>query len=97
MTAKPLTAFHRLSIILTIISALSLEFGFSRNVIAQGPGTESGQWTYLGGDAWHTRYSPVDQIEQENFETLEVAWRWDASSFGPSTERSTPSYVDLAT
>ena len=24
---------------------------------AQGPGTENGQWTYLGGDAWHTRYT----------------------------------------
>ena len=22
-----------------------------------GPGTENGEWRYLGGDAWHTRYS----------------------------------------
>lgn len=29
---------------------------------AQGPGTENGQWTYLGGDAWHTRYTTADQI-----------------------------------
>ena len=29
---------------------------------AQGPGTESGLWTYLGGDAWHTRYTPADQF-----------------------------------
>ena len=61
---------------------------------AQGPGTENGQWTYLGGDAWHTRYTPADQINASNFEDLEVAWRWDAASFGPSTPRATPTYVD---
>ena len=43
--------------------------------IAQGPGTENGEWTYLGGDAWHTRYSTADQIDASNFEDLEVAWR----------------------
>ncbi len=61
---------------------------------AQGPGTESAQWTFLGGDAWHTRYAPASQINASNFEDLEVAWRWDASSFGPSTSRATPTYVD---
>ena len=30
--------------------------------VAQGPGTEAGQWTYLGADAWHTRFTPADQI-----------------------------------
>ena len=61
---------------------------------AQGPGTENGQWTYLGGDAWHTRYTTADQINASNFEDLEVAWRFNAVSFGPSTPRATPSYVD---
>ena len=61
---------------------------------AQGPGTENGQWTYLGGDAWHTRYTTADQINASNFEDLEVAWRFNAASFGPSTPRATPSYVD---
>ena len=60
---------------------------------AQGPGTEDGQWTYLGGDAWHTRYTPADQIDASNFEELKLAWRWDSSSFGPSTARATGSYV----
>ena len=62
--------------------------------VAQGPGTEDGQWTYLGGDAWHTRYTTADQINASNFEDLEVAWRFNAASFGPSTPRATPSYVD---
>ncbi len=62
--------------------------------LAQGPGTEGGQWTYLGGDAWHTRYTPADQIDASNFEELKLAWQWNASSFGASTARATPSYID---
>ena len=62
--------------------------------LAQGPGTEDGQWTYLGGDAWHTRYTTADQINASNFDNLEVAWQFNAASFGPSTPRATPSYVD---
>jgi glucose dehydrogenase len=61
--------------------------------MAQGPGTENAQWTFLGGDAWHTRYTPATQINALNFEDSEVAWQWNASSFGPSTSRATPSYM----
>jgi len=60
---------------------------------AQGPGTENGLWTYLGGDAWHTRYTPADEITAQNFEELTMLWRFNAGSFGPSTPRATPSYV----
>ncbi|HJN44502.1 MAG: hypothetical protein CL477_11565 [Acidobacteria bacterium] len=62
--------------------------------LAQGPGTENGQWTALGGDAWHTRYTPADQIDASNFDELELAWQWNATSFGASTARATPSYID---
>jgi quinoprotein glucose dehydrogenase len=61
---------------------------------AQGPGVADGQWTYLGGDSWHTRYTPADQIDASNFADLEIAWEWNALSFGPSTSRATPTYVD---
>ena len=39
--------------------------------MAQGPGAEDGIWTYLGGDAWHTRYTDSDQITAANFEILD--------------------------
>ncbi len=61
---------------------------------AQGPGTENGQWTFLGGDAWHTRYTTADQITAANFGQLELAWQFNAASFGPSTSRATGSLVD---
>jgi glucose dehydrogenase len=60
---------------------------------AQGPGTENGLWSYLGGDSWHTRYTPATEITRDNFDQLTMLWRFDASSFGPSTPRATPSYV----
>ena len=77
-----------------VILTFGLVLAMPTTSLAQGPGTEDGQWTYLGGDAWHTRYTTADQINASNFEDLEVAWRFNAASFGPSTPRATPSYVD---
>jgi glucose dehydrogenase len=63
----------------------------------QHRGTPVGEWRYIGGDAHHTRYSPLDQINAGNFEKLEVAWTWRGDNFGPTVDyifRSTPIYVD---
>ncbi|MCH2279536.1 MAG: PQQ-binding-like beta-propeller repeat protein, partial [Vicinamibacterales bacterium] len=68
------------------------------SAFAQGlPGTENGEWRYLGGDAGHTRHSALDQINAGNFEDLEVRWVWRSDNFGPNIDyfsRSTPIYVD---
>ena len=66
----------------------------SAPVLAQGPGIEDGQWSYIGGDAWHTRYTEADEIDASNFENLEIVWQWNGGSFGSSTPRATPTYVD---
>ena len=61
------------------------------------PGTENGEWRYLGGDAGHTRSSALDQINAGNFEDLEQQWIWRSDNFGPNLDyfsRSTPIYVD---
>ena len=64
---------------------------------AQAPsrrGTANGEWRYLGGDAGHTRYSPLNQMTPANFETLKEAWRFSPLDVvGPMTARATPSYV----
>ena len=60
-------------------------------------GTENGEWRYLGGDAGHTRSSPLDQINGDNFADLEVAWLWRGDNFGPNVDyfnRATPIYVN---
>lgn len=66
-------------------------------LVAQQPGTAQGEWRYWGGDAGSTRFSPLDQIDGDNFGELEVAWIWRGDNFGPSVDfgiRSTPIYVD---
>ncbi len=39
-------------------------------------GASDGEWRSYGGDVGGTKYSPLDQITRDNFEQLEVAWRW---------------------
>ncbi len=84
----------RLFVVLLPLTVVALTLAAPDAAGAQGPGVENGQWTYLGGDVWHSRYTPSDQIGASNFEDLEVVWEWDASSFGPSTSRATPTHVD---
>src|SRR5512144_2963708 len=56
-----------------------------------------GEWTTYGGDLASTRYSPLDQINKDNFSTLEVAWRLKTDFLGPRPEfnfESTPLMID---
>ncbi len=94
MNGKRRGATRTRPFLLGLAAAVACGLWATGSVTAQGPGTEEGHWTYLGGDAWHTRYSPAEQITPSNFEELEIAWRWDAASFGPSTARATPTYID---
>lgn len=66
-------------------------------VFGQTRGNQDGEWRYIGGDAWHTRYSALDQITAENFEDLELAWVWRGDNYGPNplgVSRSTPIYAN---
>jgi quinoprotein glucose dehydrogenase len=54
------------------------------------------EWRTYGGDLANTRYSPLDQINASNFNTLEVAWRLKTDPLGPRPEfnfQSTPLMV----
>jgi quinoprotein glucose dehydrogenase len=58
-------------------------------------GNAPGEWRYWGGDAWSTRYSPLDQINASNFGKLKIAWQWSASAFGADEYyRTTPLYAN---
>ena len=64
---------------------------------AQGQyGAADGEWRFYGGDAGSTKYSALDQINRDNFEDLQVAWRWKMDNFGVEPEfnsRVTPLMV----
>jgi quinoprotein glucose dehydrogenase len=56
-----------------------------------------GEWTTYGADLASTRYSPLDQITKDNFNKLEVAWRFKTDALGPRPEfnfQGTPLMVD---
>ena len=53
-----------------------------------------GDWRYIGGDAGHTRSTPLNEITPENFGDLEVEWNWSDASFGSTPPRSTPVYAN---
>ena len=55
------------------------------------------EWPTYGGDLASTRYSPLDQITKENFNKLEVAWRFKTDGLGPRPEfqlQATPLMVN---
>ncbi len=58
-------------------------------------GNKPGEWRYWGADAWSTRYSALDQINASNFDSLQVAWQWDATPYGEDEYyRTTPLFAN---
>jgi quinoprotein glucose dehydrogenase len=55
------------------------------SVLAQS-GAKNGEWRTYGGDLGNTHYSPLDQINADNFSKLQVAWRFKTVNLGPRPE-----------
>ena len=57
------------------------------------PGTtvDAGDWPNIHGSHTADRYSPLDQINADNVADLEIAWRFNTSNFGTSTDFNNPS------
>jgi quinoprotein glucose dehydrogenase len=49
-------------------------------------GTSNGEWRSYAGDLRNFRYSPLDQINADNFNKLEIAWRFKTDSLGNRPE-----------
>jgi glucose dehydrogenase len=52
-------------------------------------GVARGEWRTWGGDLANTHYSPLDQINRDNFSRLEVAWRFKTDNLGARPEYRT--------
>ncbi len=60
-------------------------------------GAKKGEWRSYGADLGNTHYSPLDQINANNFNKLEVAWRFKTDNLGPRPEynlESTPLMIN---
>ena len=53
---------------------------------SQSSRTKAGGWPAYGADLANTHYSPLDQINAENFNRLQVAWRFRTDNLGPRRE-----------
>src|SRR5271155_5222377 len=64
---------------------------------AQGrPATADTDWRHYANDLASTRYAPLDQINADNFNKLELAWRFSTNALGPRLDadyQSTPLVV----
>lgn len=60
------------------------------------------EWLHHGGDHASSKYAPFDQINANNFEELEVVWRWQSADlqipeellYSTGDYRATPLYID---
>lgn len=88
-------AVYRLAVLASLLVL------FSSPAVAQ-MGAVDGEWHHYAGDAGSTKYSPLDQIDRDNFAQLEVAWRWESadvlvlgeSKRRPADFRGTPLMID---
>jgi quinoprotein glucose dehydrogenase len=81
------------SILVSFAEALP---AWAQRGLARVVGTRDGEWPTYGGDLRQHRYSALDQINGENFSSLEVAWRLKSDAFGAHPEyqyESTPLVV----
>ena len=88
----------RNSLGLSLVLALGVVLAMPAPAAAQTErGNPHGEWRYQSADAWGTRFSPLTQIDGDNFEDLELQWVWRGDNFSPHPlylSRSTPSYID---
>ena len=65
-------------------------FGSTANAVpappARGAIAQDTEWRCTSGDNRANRYSPLDQINADNFKNLQVAWRFDSGRLGPRIE-----------
>jgi quinoprotein glucose dehydrogenase len=88
---------QRISLFLFVGALASAGAGLRGQQAPNPPSGVKAEWPTYGGTLASTRYSPLDQITRDNFNKLEVAWRFKADSLGPRPEfnyEGTPLMVD---
>ena len=66
-----------------VLSALLL---CSLSPLSAQTGAKNGEWRTYGADLGNTKYSPLDQINASNFNSLKLAWRFKTENLGPKPE-----------
>ena len=72
----------------TLAGAVSVILILGGQPGAAQQGAPNGEWRTYGGDLGSTRYAPLDEINAENFETIQLAWRFKTLNLGPFPDRN---------
>ena len=78
------------------LALLPPRLGIAAGQRTQARGAAAIEWKTYGADLASTRYSPLDQINKDNFSQLKIAWRLSTDDFGPrpdSLYSATPLFV----
>ena len=71
-----------------------LSFGLAASILCTAipafaqQGVQNGEWHSFGGHPGNTKYTPLDQINRDNFSDLEIAFRWESISTEVKKERA---------
>ncbi|MDC0221544.1 PQQ-binding-like beta-propeller repeat protein [Gammaproteobacteria bacterium] len=91
------TAAHRF-----FFAGLCLLLIFCNSDDVGKPNQISQEWRHAGADHSSAKYSPLDQIDANNFSSLEIAWRWKSADlrldegvgYGTADYRAVPLVVN---
>ncbi len=84
-------------LISSFVMSASLLGASSMTWSQSGTDVSEGDWPDYNGNMAAQRYSPLDQINADNVDSLEIAWRFSTEKFGPRPEFNatfTPLEVD---
>jgi quinoprotein glucose dehydrogenase len=78
------------ALILLVVGLAGMTIGVTSQSVGKNGksahSTKNGEWPHYTGDLAGTRYSPLDQINADNFNKLEVAWRFKTDNLGTRPE-----------
>src|SRR3989441_4081188 len=81
------TKYRSISVFaLVVIGLVWLTIRLSGQTGAAVHSTASGEWPTYAGDVKGSRYSPLAQIDANNFAKLEIAWRFKTDNLGTRPE-----------
>ena len=70
-----------------VVMAIAALLGWA--AVSAQQGAPDGEWPTYGGDLGSTRYSPLERIDRNTVERLQVVWRWESPDNAIVTEHRT--------
>ena len=80
-------------LITSFMVSAGLLVGSASAAAQSGTDIYAGDWPDYHGNKESQRYSPLDQIDADNVNSLEIAWRFSTANYGPSPESNSTSKI----